>query len=448
MKVALMKRFLIKTLGCRVNQYESEAMTEYLQSFGYNCIDDGTPIDICIVNTCAVTSKAAMQSRQIIRQLHRLYPTASIIVTGCYAQTSFDEIERMQVGCSIIGNDYKYAICESLIHGNFQNCSFPPAPQHTICNQTTFQTFPITVTHTRTRPYLKIQDGCNAFCTYCIVPYARGRSRSMQVNHVLDQLKHIHAAGYHEAVLTGINLGEYGKDLHPRISLYDLLVLIDQDSPIQRVRLSSIEPHMISSDMIELCSRSSMICHHFHIPLQSGDSDILKSMGRPYSPEDYRNLIETIRMKLPDAAIGADVLVGFPTETQTAFEKTLHFIEQLPISYLHVFPFSPRQGTPASRMQHKSSSSEIKKRCDVLRKLGTMKKNRFYEQFVGKIIDVLIEEQDLSTQGWVKGISSNYLSVSLQGNAELKNNIIPVLIQKMSSEKGLIGTIAQFTKQV
>ncbi|QTA93105.1 tRNA (N(6)-L-threonylcarbamoyladenosine(37)-C(2))-methylthiotransferase MtaB [Desulfonema magnum] len=425
-----MNKFNIITLGCKVNQYESEVIARELESEGWVPANDNETADICIINTCTVTQKASMQSRQAIRQAIRSNPEGRVLVTGCYAQTEPDQIKKIKGVSDIIGHKDKHKIVENL---KLETGNRKPDSQ--------VSSFRFQVSNARTRPFLKIQDGCNTFCTYCIVPYARGRSRSMPFENVLQNIRQLKDAGFHEVVLTGIHLGCYGTDLSPATSLSELLHCIHDSDRTDRIRLSSIEPHEITDDIIELVAKSDTLCHHFHIPLQSGDDFILKQMHRPYTNAFFRTLITKIHEMMPDAAIGVDTLIGFPGETEQAFENTYATIKDLPVTYLHVFPFSSREGTPASTYPNKVPSKVIKTRCQKMRTLGNAKKNEFYRTVVGKSAEVLIESKRDKSSGLLKGSTSNYIPVLVNGGDELKNTLVSVRIEEVDDKNRVRAAI-------
>ncbi len=439
-----MNNFIIKTLGCKVNQCESEAIARCLTMSGWTLAEkDAT---VCIVNTCTVTQKASMQSRQAVRRFIRTYPDSYIIVTGCYAQTESDEIEKIEGVNYIIGHADKHKIpdiIKGLARKGRQDIasSRPVSVWREIMYEHDFMQIPALSFGCRTRPFLKIQDGCNAFCTYCIVPHARGPSRSMKVESVLENIIQLKNKGCREVVLSGIHLGRYGLDLSPKTGLYELLCRIDASTPIERVRLSSIEPCELTGEIIELAARSEIICRHFHIPLQSGDDHILQRMNRPYTNVFFSDLIYKISESIPDAAIGVDTLIGFPGETEDAFENTYLAIEKLPVAYLHVFPFSPRKGTPANGYPDKISTKIIKERCRRMRRLGLVKKKSFYEKFIGKKVDVLVEGGKKGSNGIAKGITSNYIPVYLKGENILENTIIKGKIEKLCGNNSVHGRL-------
>lgn len=426
------RRFAIYTLGCKVNQYESETIASALMEKGWIQNNTAESTDLFIINTCTVTGKAAMQARQSIRKAIRMYPDACIVVTGCYAQTEPLEIQNIEGVHYIISQSDKHRLPDIIHHtalDHFYSSGDKALIVWSDIEKTRyFHADKVPMTNHRTRPFLKIQDGCNAFCTYCIVPYARGRSRSMPVDKVLENIRNINQAGFFEVVLTGTHLGCFGQDLSPKTSLYHLLTKIHEETSFPRIRLSSIEPKEITEEMITLTANSFGLCHHFHIPLQSGDDEILKKMNRPYTRVYFKQLVEQIHNIIPDCAIGVDILVGFPGETKTAFENTLHLIEALPITYLHVFPFSPRKGTPAAKFPNHISPPVIKERSQKLRELGLKKKRTFYQKLIGEKVDVLIEETRSSETGMLKGLTSNYAPVLIEGDDSLKNTMITVTI--------------------
>lgn len=435
----LKQTFKIKTLGCKVNQCESDAISRSLQTNGITLKSDDIQPDIFIVNTCTVTRKASMQSRQAIRKAVKTYPKAEIIVTGCYAQTAPQELAEIDGVSAVIGNSDKLELPELLTKSDPKAEHPPVIIHHKINRQTRFKRLPVTAFGSRTRPLLKIQDGCNARCTYCIVPYARGPGRSLPLNAVMEQLAQLNQTGFKEVVLTGIHLGGYGEDLIPQTTLFDLLKTIERIQPLKRVRLSSIEPMELNDDIIELVGSSKIFCRHFHLPLQSGDDTILKKMKRPYFSEDFRKKVMQVYHQIPEVAIGTDVLVGFPGETDDAFNNTLKLISTLPITYLHVFPFSPRKNTPAYSFSNKIPESIVKRRCKILRELSRTKKRRFYTQMIGKTVTVLAEGTRDSKTGKLKGFSNNYLPVLLDGDGLPENTLVQARITKVTSDLKVIA---------
>jgi threonylcarbamoyladenosine tRNA methylthiotransferase MtaB len=461
-----MKLFYITTLGCKVNQYESDGIASQLMAHGWTATHQCEEAEICIINTCAVTARATRQSRQETRSIIRSNPRAKIIVTGCHAQTAAHEIRKIKEVDHVIGHKDKFNIAKELLasfssddpalgsqvtdidsSGN-TNAAFTPLPMakkslenlkdpsSNACHDTEFQSFPPAVTGDNTRAYLKIQDGCNAFCTYCIVPYARGRSRSMPSKEILSHLLALDRAGYVEAIITGIHTGAYGLDFQEKTSLASLLRQISKEKPIHRIRLSSVEPKEFTDEIIDLMANNAIFCDHFHIPLQSGDDDILSRMKRPYDTALFASLVMKIRKRMPFAAIGVDILQGFPGETETAFKNTLNLIQSLPITHLHVFPFSPREGTPAFNYPDKVPREIIRERCRIMRALGEQKTREFETANMGRTLEAVIQEQRDATTGKLKAVTSNYLTIQVDGPDDLKKNVVSVQLDRV--EKNLL----------
>jgi len=436
-----MKTFYIETLGCKVNQFESLAISKSLELQGLKLGTAKGDNDICIINTCSVTGKGSMQSRQAIRNLIKKNPDSILLVTGCYAQVEADEIRKIEGVQHIVGTSDKNKIPD-IINDLINNKNYYTEEilNHS-SQETKFSSLPVTISGGKTRPYLKIQDGCNSFCTYCIVPHARGRSRSMKPESVLEHLKSLKDQGFHEVVLTGIHIGQYGRDLKPDFSLYSLLKTIQDQQLIDRLRLSSIEPGELSDDIIHLYSESTLFCRHFHIPLQSGDNEILKRMHRPYQRELFENLILKIKKRLPLACIGVDTLIGFPGETNASFSNTYSLIENLPVSYLHVFPFSKRSGTPAYHYPDQVKDSVLKDRCHSMRMLSNKKRTMFLEQNINSTSEIIVEHKRDAKTGLLKGVTDNYITVLTAGDDCLINKKIPVLLQDIKDEKIMVGKI-------
>ncbi|MEA3231061.1 MAG: tRNA (N(6)-L-threonylcarbamoyladenosine(37)-C(2))-methylthiotransferase MtaB, partial [Thermodesulfobacteriota bacterium] len=430
----LMKKFHIMTLGCKVNQCESEALDRQLTERGGRPAGLDEAVDLCVINTCTVTARAAMQSRQAVRRAIRRNPDARIVVTGCYAQTEPEAIRRIGGVDHVVGYRVKEFIPEILR-------SSPEVRFDRDLSGDRFAPLSVGVADDRTRPFLKIQDGCDAFCTYCIVPRARGRSRSMPLETALANLGKLKDAGYHETVLTGIHLGAYGQDLSPPEVLSGLLDRIQVRSSPDRIRLSSIEPRELTDSVIHRLAVNDIFCPHFHIPLQSGDDDTLRRMRRPYTSAFFRDLVLKIIDRIPDAAIGVDTLIGFPGETEQAFENTRALIDALPVAYLHVFPFSARPGTLAAEYQDQLSPDTIKNRCRRMRELGMEKRARFYRRHVGRAVDILVENKRDRTTGRLKGMTSNYINVLVDGGDDLKNRLIRVRINRVDEENRVMGSV-------
>lgn len=435
-----MMRYRTITLGCKVNQCESAAIGRLLEAAGCAKLQQDAPPDVVIINTCTVTGKAAMQSRQAIRKAVRLFPEARIVVTGCHAQIAPGQIRSIDGVDLIVGHHDKMRIAERLTLAAGANASEPSGAIGSI-DPPAFSPLPPLGRNDRTRAFLKIQDGCNAFCTYCIVPYARGRSRSMPAADVSAHLQQATAEGFREVVLTGIHLGAYGADLDPPTHLTALLQKLIRQAAIHRIRLSSIEPTEIGEPMLELFGDGGEgpICRHFHIPLQSGDDAVLSRMGRPYTAGQFARLINHIHSCVPMAAIGVDVMAGFPGETDAAFDRTCRLIENLPITYLHVFPFSPRKGTPAAGFKDKVPERITGIRCRRLRQLGEEKRKAFLHRMIGRKVTVLIQTAGGPLTGQPRGLSDNYVPVTLEAGTYKQNDLVKVRVGRVSDEGVAIG---------
>jgi threonylcarbamoyladenosine tRNA methylthiotransferase MtaB len=435
-------KFSIKTLGCKVNQFESDAIARELSRAEWVQVEKSEIADLCIINTCTVTGKASMQSRQAVRQAIRANPQAEIVVTGCYAQTAPDELRKIPGVHAVVGQAEKSQIPGLIINnGGCRDCGIdtPVRPVRR-------KSIEPAIGHgRRSRPFLKIQDGCDAFCTYCIVPYARGSSRSLAAEDAIRGIRRLKAAGYHEVVLTGIHLGCYGLDLTPQCDLLTLLKKIRDSRAIDRVRLSSIEPHELPPELIEFIADSSSgqgrICPHFHIPLQSGDDGILKKMRRPYTRQYFKELVLAICEQIAGVAIGVDVLVGFPGESTAAFERTYELIAELPVAYLHVFPFSARRGTPAHRFSDPVPRQTIRDRARRMRELGKAKKYDYYHKFVGKTVELVVEKKSDTVSGYSKGTSSNYIPILVKGTCTAVNTLVKVQIKQIDSHLNVFGGV-------
>lgn len=434
-----MNRFHITTLGCKVNQCESAALSSMFESEGGSAAPNIDQSDIVVINTCTVTGKAAMQSRQAIRHAIRRNPNATIIVTGCYAQTAPQEIQTIKGIDLIVGHADKLRIAE-FARSQLSEAESPRLIRKSIRQRASFDAMPSVSPQNRTRAFLKIQDGCDAFCTYCIVPHARGRSRSMPAADVARHIAKLTVDGFQEVVLTGIHLGYYGQDLMPPTSLVALLTQIAHNTTMPRIRISSIEPTEIETDLIHLMADPQLcVCPHLHVPLQSGDNDVLRRMGRPYTREMFAETIETVHRKLPNSAIGVDVMVGFPGESDTAFEHSYELIRMLPVTYLHVFPFSPRKGTPAEKFSGKVPDNIIKARSRRMRMLGEEKKRAFFKSQIGRTVTLLIETTQNESTRFTRGLSDSYIPVFIADSGLVENTFVDVRIVEVTSDNCVFG---------
>lgn len=436
----------VATLGCKVNQFESEALIDALERRGYAIIPFEEGADITIINTCTVTQRADFQSRQMVRRAFRSNPNALIVVTGCYPQVEPDAFTKMKGVRYLFGNGEKNQIPDLL--PLMQKGESPRVQVGDIQKETLFSETPFHSFHRHTRAFLKIQDGCNAHCSYCIVPHARGHSRSLPPERVIENLKILKEKGFKEVVLTGIHLGTYGLDLTPSFPLEKLIKQLEKEGMPDRIRFSSIEPGDFSPQLISAFSQSSKICPHLHISIQSGDDEILQKMNRDYDRSFLSDLVQELHLRIPKLSIGADVIVGFPGETEKKFKHTYGLVESLPFSYLHVFPFSRRKGTPAFQFPQRVDEKEIKKRAESMRELGKRKRQVFYRQFLNQELSVLVEDhREKGTDRW-KGLSRNYIPVLLnnknriQENQDWVNQEWTVIVTELA-EKGVIGNILE-----
>lgn len=429
-----MKKFKFITLGCKSNQFESDSISMQLKDKGYEESNDNP--ELIIVNTCTVTSKAGMQSRQAIRNAAKQNPGARIIVTGCHSQIAPEEILEIKGVSKIVDQEHKNIIPAIIEKPEME--SFGQVEGNASCNDKKFRFMPSGNFGGRTRAYLKIQDGCNAFCSYCIIPYARGRSRSMDFDDVVNELKILKDSGYKEVVLTGIHIGYYGEDLENKTSFTNLIKYIAHNkNDFPRIRISSIEPREITDEIIEIASEDSILCPHFHIPFQNGDDYILKRMNRPYNSQFLYDLTKKISNKIPDVSIGADIIFGFPGETEESFNNTYSLLKDLPVSYMHVFPYSPRKNTPAAGFKDQVNGKLVKPRTQAVRELSDLKKQEFYKSQSGKTKEVLFENHR-DKNGFLKGFSQNYVQAFLDSNDDkLKNSVVKVKLE-YNEESGLM----------
>jgi len=427
-----MKKISFVTLGCKTNQFESAAMTEAARKEGYQVVFAGEAADICVINTCTVTARTDAESRRLIRRALRENPAARIVVTGCYAQIASDEIRTMPGVALIIGNTEKRELLHLLRKlGEEQQIKVADISQVHETGPLLLETFA-----EHTRAFLQVQNGCDSRCSYCIVPHVRGPSRSVYLDDALEGIRTFARQGFQEVVLTGIHLGAFGLDLSPPSSLLELLSRADRERIVPRLRLGSVEPTEIPADLIELIATGKTICPHLHIPLQNGDDGVLAAMNRPYTSGFFRELVDKLAAAAPSLCLGTDIIAGFPGETEEAFELGYRFLEELPLAYFHVFPFSPRQGTPAATMPDRVPAAVIKKRAEALRILSSSKKRAYFERFLDREVLVLIQEK--RKDGNLKGLSRNYLSVLIPGHTAPLNTEVTVRITGIDKDQ-LIG---------
>ncbi len=406
----------IQTLGCKVNQSESASIEGVLRNNNYEIVDHSDNPDISIINTCTVTAKSDYQSRQLIRKA--LKAGAKVIATGCYAQLKSEVISQIDGISAVLGNSDKDGLVDCL-----QNLSTQNKPS-IIVNPPEAKLKAAPYYSDRSRAFLKIQDGCNFSCTYCTVPRARGKSRSLGEHDIMLSMENLIKDGYREVVLTGIHIGSYGMELKPRSSLLKIVTQITDSYPEARIRLSSIEPQEFKMGFLKLINEEK-VCSHLHIPLQSGSDKILEAMNRRYSTETFRGLINNILTECPDISIGTDLITGFPGESETDFDTTVNFIRSLPISYLHVFPYSMRPDTKASLMDHQISDQLKKRRVKILMDISKELNYRYIKASLGAILNVIIEKK-IRNKDFYSAISDNYLRIHVNSHSLISGQTLKV----------------------
>ena len=432
-------RVALATLGCKVNQYDTATIETRLRSDGCTIVAFEPGADVYIVNSCTVTDRADAESRQLARRARRFNPEARVIMTGCFAQVNpqraaIPEVDHV-VGLNRLPDVLRAVRGEMAAAGErIAADDLRSARQVKTLGADTFSG--------QTRAFLKIQEGCDLFCTFCIVPFSRGRSRSVPPRQVLEELQNLARRGFQEVVLTGVHLGGYGPDLDPSVDLCDLLEMLLEQPPVPRLRLSSIDPPEVTPRLLDLLQRSPVLCPHLHIPVQAGADDVLRRMRRKYDTQLLHDLGAEIRARLPSAAVGTDVIAGFPGESDAQFEEGVALLEALPLTYFHVFPYSRRSGTTAAKLADHVAPATIKRRAHRLRKLGERKRAAFARRFVGHALPVLAEHAPGQGDAWLlQGYSRNYQRVQFRGAAALANREVMVRITGADGAR-LTGAIA------
>lgn len=426
-----MKKVKFSTLGCKVNQYETEAMAELFVKNGYEITEDYN-CDVFVLNTCTVTNLSDRKSRQQISKIRSENSDAIIAVVGCYSQVSPDEIENIEGVNVILGTKYRKEIVELCELAQSSNKIINKV--ESIGKNREFEELTINTEHSMTRAYIKIQEGCSQFCSYCIIPYARGPIRSRNIRDIVLEAKRLADNGFKEIVLTGIHVASYGKDLeNDDIGLIDVIEDIGQIDKIKRIRLSSLEPRIVDKQFLDRLSKVEQFCDHFHLSLQSGSDSILQSMNRKYDTDLYEKTINLIREYYPNAAITTDIIVGFPGETDEDFEKTLNFVYKIRFSKIHVFKYSNRKGTVASKMKNQVSGVVKKERSKLLIEKSKYYTDKFLDNMLNQPIKVLFESKN--DDGYIKGYTTNYIRVKREYNPNLSNKIIDVICNRRENEE-------------
>ncbi|MDT8070741.1 MAG: tRNA (N(6)-L-threonylcarbamoyladenosine(37)-C(2))-methylthiotransferase MtaB [Terriglobia bacterium] len=418
------RSFYLENFGCRATQADGAAIERQLLDKGLARAEDSADADVVVLNTCTVTSSADQDARATIRRIHRENPGATILVTGCYAQRAPEEIAQIPGVSVVVGNSHKGQLADIAGRQGFVSLqSVGSAAGEIVVGDIFAHTelmaapvFDADTASEKTRPNLKVQDGCNNRCSFCIIPYVRGKSRSLRLDEVIRETRALVELKYKEIVLSGINLGRWGRDLEGHSRFADLLRSMLGETDVEKIRISSVEPMDWSDDLIELVASSPRICKHAHVPLQSGSDRILRKMHRKYRPWHYADRIQKIRAAMPTAAIGADVMVGFPGETDADFEETRAFIESLPFTYLHVFTYSSRPGTPSAAMPNQVRGDVTRERNRILRELAVRKKREFQEQFIGRELQAITLTN--FENGRTEALTDNYQKTWIEGRHE------------------------------
>ena len=430
------------TLGCKVNQYETNAMEQQFIKNGYKVVDHHDFADVYVVNTCTVTNIAERKSRQMLRRVKDINKDAILVVCGCYAQVAKEELEKIPEIDIILGINEKNNIVE-IVEDYIKKQVSKEEIVSDVSNQNEFLDFGDVTYTEKNRAVVKVQDGCNMFCSYCIIPYARGRIRSRKIESVVSEISKIAKLGIKEVVITGIHVASYGKDFEENIGLIDLLEAINKIDGIERIRLSSIEPNIIDEEFVKRLSKLEKICPHFHLSLQSGCDETLKRMNRKYTTKKYKEAVDLLRNYFPDVNFTTDVIVGFPGETEEEFNTTYKFLEEIKFYRMHVFKYSKRRGTVAEKMPNQIDGNIKEERSNKLIELSNKNENEYNESYIGKEVNVLFEEYE---NGYFRGYTTNYMMVNVPGKKEdeekLVDHIFTVKILKNNEEtRELIGEI-------
>ena len=441
------------TLGCKVNQYETNAMEQQFIKNNYEIVENTQKADIYVINTCTVTNMAERKSRQMLRRVKEINPSAVLVVCGCYAQVAKNELEKIPEIDIILGINEKNEIVQIvekyMEEMAEQDKRSQEAEIEDVSKQKKFLDFGDVTYTEKNRAVVKVQDGCNMFCSYCIIPYARGRIRSRKIESVVSEIEKIAKEKIKEVVITGIHVASYGKDFDnentsKKIRLIDLLEAINKIDGIDRIRLSSLEPTIVDEEFATRLSKLDKICDHFHLSLQSGCDETLKRMNRKYTTQIYRDVVATLRKYYPEASFTTDVIVGFPGETDEEFAKTYEFLKEIDFYRLHVFKYSPRRGTVAEKMPNQIDGNKKEERSNKLIELSNSMENKHNQSYIGKTVKVLFEEFE---DGFFKGHTTNYMMVKVAGEEEQSdkfvNKILDVKIKENNDEtRELIGILS------
>ena len=430
-----MKKVSFYTLGCKVNQYETNAMAQKFKEAGYEIVDVNDDIsDICVVNTCTVTNMSDRKSRQILRKVKEKNQDAIIAAVGCYAQVAKDDLQKMPEIDIVLGNEEKANIVK-YVEEFISNKDNKIVEIEDIASKKEFEDMgQITYTE-KTRAVIKVQDGCNQFCSYCIIPYARGRVRSRKMDSIIQEITQIAKKGIKEVVITGIHVASYGRDFGNENGLIELLEKINEIEGIHRIRLGSLEPKIITEEFMQRLIKLEKMCHHFHLSLQSGCDETLKRMNRKYNTTKIKEIVERLRRYYDDVILTTDIIVGFPGETEEEFEKTYQFLKEIKLYKMHVFQYSPRKGTRAAVMPNQVDGNIKEERSRKLIELSNENQKRYNEMLIGKEVEVLFEDQAIEEKKkYFKGHTQNYILVKYETDENLENTLKSVKIKSADVE--------------
>ena len=426
-----MKKVAFHTLGCKVNQYETQAMTELFEKAGYSVVEDSEAADVYVINTCTVTNVGDKKSRQFIRRAKKNNVAAIIAVVGCYAQTAPKEVLDIEGVNIVIGTNDRSKIVELVEKCNTED---KINTVDDIMKVKEFEEMSVQEIKGKTRAFLKIQEGCNRYCSYCIIPYARGPIRSRRKPEIIKEVQRLVDNGFKEIVLTGIHVASYGKDLASTDNLLEVLKEVNSVEGLRRIRLSSLEPTIFTEEFLSELVKIDKLCQHFHLSLQSGSDKVLKRMNRKYTTGEYREIVQRIRKVYPEVALTTDIIVGFPGETDEDFETTYSFVEEIEFSEIHVFKYSPRKGTPAADYQDQIDGVTKHLRSERLIALGEVLRNKYQNRFVGSNKEVLFENNSSELQDHIEGLTENYLKVLVPYTEDLEGEIRAVELDEIKKE--------------
>lgn len=426
-----MRKVAFYTLGCKVNQYETEAMIEAFETEGYQTVDYEEYADVYIINTCTVTNMGDRKSRQIIRRALDSNPEAFIAVVGCYSQISPDKVIEIPGVKLVVGTNERAKIVELVEYAMDKEEKINMVSD--IMEVREFEEMSIKNYKSRTRAFLKIQEGCDQYCSYCIIPYARGHIRSRRPESIIEEVKMLAENGFKEIVLTGIHVASYGRDLGDT-SLIEIIEQVHQVDGIERIRMSSVEPKTLNDEFIDRLSKLDKICRHFHLSLQSGCDATLKRMNRKYTTEEYMRVVNRLREVYPEVAITTDLIVGFPGETEEEFQGTVDFVKKVDFSGMHVFKFSPREGTPAAKHSNQVLPQVKEQRSKIITEIANQSEEAFKKRFLNREMTVLFEQKVAEDSSCFEGLTDNYIRVIAETPTDIKGKILPVKLTALKED--------------